>query len=157
MSTGENVQKWTSYFLLFFATRPSDEYNSVLSRKYSRPLLDLLPVSVNFWNFVYFRSYARFIWYLQIQCWIFQFLSSPRQSLIILRLESIWNSYINVCYAEFQCISVQSTFLHKFNYHTCRKYKSKLNISGKLKHLSESEQFYVIYSANRFFVHKDFE
>ena len=40
MSTGENDQKWTRYFLLFFPTRPSDEYDSAPSRKYSRPLLD---------------------------------------------------------------------------------------------------------------------
>ena len=26
LSTGENVQKWTRYFLLFFRTRPSDNY-----------------------------------------------------------------------------------------------------------------------------------
>ena len=38
--TGENVQKWTRYFLLFFSTRSSDEYDSAPSRKYSRPLLD---------------------------------------------------------------------------------------------------------------------
>ena len=29
------------YFLLFFPTRPSDEYDSASSRKYSRPLWDL--------------------------------------------------------------------------------------------------------------------
>ena len=29
------------YFLLFFPTRPSDEYDSAPSRKYSRPLLDV--------------------------------------------------------------------------------------------------------------------
>ena len=28
MSTGENVQKWTRYFLLFFPTHPSDEYDN---------------------------------------------------------------------------------------------------------------------------------
>ena len=40
MSTGENVLKWTRYFL-FFATRPSDKYDSAPSRKYSRPLLNV--------------------------------------------------------------------------------------------------------------------
>ena len=39
--TGEKVQKWTRYFLLFFPTRPSDEYDSARGRKYSRPLLDV--------------------------------------------------------------------------------------------------------------------
>ena len=29
LSTGENVQRWTRYFLLFFSTRPSDEYDTV--------------------------------------------------------------------------------------------------------------------------------
>ena len=28
LSTGENVQKWTRFFLLSFPTRPSDEYDS---------------------------------------------------------------------------------------------------------------------------------
>ena len=42
LSTGENVQKWTRYFVLFFPTRPSDELDSAPSRKYSRPLLDVL-------------------------------------------------------------------------------------------------------------------
>ena len=37
----KTLQKWTRYFLLFFPTRPSDEYDSGLSRKYSRPLLDI--------------------------------------------------------------------------------------------------------------------
>ena len=41
LSAGENVQKWTRYFLLFFPTRPSDEYDSASCRKYSRPLLDV--------------------------------------------------------------------------------------------------------------------
>ena len=41
LSTGENVQKWTRYFLLFFPTRPSDEYDSAPSRKYSRSLLNV--------------------------------------------------------------------------------------------------------------------
>ena len=38
MSTGEIVHKWTRYFHLFFPTRPSDEFDSAPSRKYSRPL-----------------------------------------------------------------------------------------------------------------------
>ena len=41
LSTGEKVQKWTHYFLLFFPTRPSDEYDSAPSRKNSRPLLEV--------------------------------------------------------------------------------------------------------------------
>ena len=40
LSTGENVKKWTRFFLHFFPTRPSDEYDSAPSQKYSRPLLD---------------------------------------------------------------------------------------------------------------------
>ena len=41
LSTGENVQKWTHFFLLFFPTCLSDEYDSAPSRKYLRPLLDV--------------------------------------------------------------------------------------------------------------------
>ena len=41
LTTGENVQKWTRYFLLFFSTRPSDKYDSLRRRKNSRPLLDV--------------------------------------------------------------------------------------------------------------------
>ena len=41
MSTGENVHKWTRYFLLFFPTLLSDEYDSAPSRKYSRPFLEV--------------------------------------------------------------------------------------------------------------------
>ena len=41
LSTGENVQKWTRYFLLLFPTRSSDEYDSAPSRKYSRSLLNV--------------------------------------------------------------------------------------------------------------------
>ena len=48
LSSGENVQKWTRYFLLFFLTRPSDEYDSAPSRKYSRPLLTFSAVSLKF-------------------------------------------------------------------------------------------------------------
>ena len=41
LSTGENVQKWTRFSLLFFPTVPSDEYDSAPSRNYLRPLLDV--------------------------------------------------------------------------------------------------------------------
>ena len=42
LSTGENVQKWTRYFLLFFPTRPSDEYDAQRRVENTR---------VHFWTF----------------------------------------------------------------------------------------------------------
>ena len=45
--TGDNFQKWTqrhhAIFFSFFPTRPSDEYDSAPSRKYSRQILNVLP------------------------------------------------------------------------------------------------------------------
>ena len=41
VSVAENVQKWTRYFLLFFPTRPSDEYDSTPVEK----------TRVHFWTF----------------------------------------------------------------------------------------------------------
>ena len=68
MSTGENVQKWTRYFLLLFPTRPSNEYDSAPSRKYSRPLLDVFACINNICiNNMFFPIIYKTSFYLRIE------------------------------------------------------------------------------------------
>ena len=67
LSTGENVQKWTRYIILFFSTRPSDEYDSAPSRKYSR-FLDVFPVMVNQYDKKYvFINKTHLYWQLTVE------------------------------------------------------------------------------------------
>ena len=57
LSTGEFGQKWTRYFILFFPTRPSDEYDSapkILASTFGR--FCLYRLSKTFWPLAYIKT-----------------------------------------------------------------------------------------------------